>query len=84
MPKSTQLKSLIPVDHFNVFISSPSGMDEEKSIVIEEIRFLSEQAALNNTPSISVTAWPASIAAGAAAYGQAVINSQTSHFDILV
>jgi hypothetical protein len=84
MPKSTQLKNLIPADHFNVFISSPSGMDEEKAIVTEEITFLSEQAVLNNTPSISVSAWPADIAAGAAAYGQAVINRQSSHFDILV
>jgi hypothetical protein len=84
MPESTQLRILTPSEHFSVFISSPSGMDEEKSIIIEEIRTLSEQAAGNNTPSISVAAWPADIAAGAAGYGQAVINRQTSHHDIFV
>ncbi|HXM64915.1 MAG TPA: DUF4062 domain-containing protein [Terriglobales bacterium] len=69
---------------FQVFISSPSGLDDEKSIVVEEIRSLSEHVVRNNGPVISAVAWPESIAAGTASYGQSVINRQTSHYDILV
>jgi hypothetical protein len=59
-------------------------MDKEKSIVVEEVKELSKLAALNSTPTLSVAAWPMDIAAGAASYGQAVINRQTCHHDILI
>jgi hypothetical protein len=70
--------------HFQVFISSPSGLDDEKSIVVDEISSLSERAVPNNNPVISVVAWPDGIAAGTGSYSQSVINWQTSHYDILV
>ena len=70
--------------NFQVFISSPSGLDGEKSIVAEEIRLLSERAVGNNNPVVSAVAWPDGIGAGTASYGQSVINRQTTHYDILV
>jgi hypothetical protein len=41
--------------HFQVFISSPSGLDDAKSIVVEEISSLSERAVPNDNPVISVS-----------------------------
>jgi Domain of unknown function (DUF4062) len=84
MTESDPLRPISSALHFKVFISSPSGLDDDKSIVVEEIRALSERAALNNSPVVSVVAWPSDIAAGTAGYGQSVINRQTSQFDILV
>jgi hypothetical protein len=78
MTESDPLRPISSALHFKVFISSPSGLDDDKSIVVEEIRALSERAALNNSPVVSVMAWPSDIAAGTAGYGQSVINRQTS------
>jgi hypothetical protein len=84
MKESAHLKRVAPVLQFKVFISSPSGMDADKAIVVDEIRLLSEDAGLIDAPKLSVAAWPADIAAGAGSYGQAVINRQTCHHDILI
>ncbi len=69
---------------YTVFVSSPGGLDPERSVVFEEIDALSRDAAKDNRPSLRVIAWPNDIGAGAAGYGQGVINRQTSHLDIFV
>ncbi len=78
------VKKITPAANFRVFISSPSGLDAEQSIVVDEIRSLSEQGLLNKAAGLSVVKWPDDIAAGAASYGQSVINRQTAYYDILV
>lgn len=67
-----------------VFISSPGGMDAERSIVLEEVARLSRQVRKKGDPSLVVVRWPDDIGAGAAEYGQSVINRQTADLDILV
>ncbi len=78
------MKTTTPAKSFSVFISSPSGLDADRSVVMDEIMSLSKHGLQNGTPSISAVRWPDDIAAGAALYAQSVINRQTAHYDILV
>jgi hypothetical protein len=69
---------------FKLFLSSPSGLDPEREIVLAEAEALSDLELTKGNPKISVIAWPNTIAAGAGPYGQSVINRQTIDHDILV
>lgn len=69
---------------YTVFVSSPGGLDAERAVVFEEIEAFSSDATNANKPSLRLIAWPTDIGAGAAGYGQGVINRQTSHLDIFV
>ena len=70
--------------NFQVFISSPGGLETEKAIALSEIQMLLEQQHLVGEPGLDVIAWPHDIAAGSANYGQSVINRQIADFDILL
>lgn len=78
------MKTTTPAKSFSVFISSPGGLDADRSVVMDEIMSLSKHGLQKGTPSISAVSWPDDIAAGAALYAQSVINRQTAHYDILV
>ncbi len=69
---------------FRVFLSSPSGLDPDRAIVVDEINLLSESALSSGKPGLSIIRWPDDIAAAVAGYGQSVINSQTSNSNIFV
>lgn len=73
-----------PEAPLKVFVSSPSGMENDRAVVLREIRTLSNQETLKGNPVLSIVQWPNDIAAGVADYGQSVINRQTDDYDILV
>jgi hypothetical protein len=79
-----EMDTIIPAEAFTIFISSPSGLDTDRSIVMEEIGALSDRQLDPQAPAISVVTWPHDIAAGAGYYGQLVINRQIADYDILV
>jgi len=69
---------------FGVFISSPGGMDQDRSTVTEELARLSSIAANRGEPGLRPIRWPQEFASGVADYGQQVINRQADGYDILL
>lgn len=72
------------VPDISLFLSSPSDMQADREVVLSEIRLLSDRLNESGSPKIGVIRWPEDIGANAADYAQAVINSQSSTFELFV
>jgi hypothetical protein len=53
-----------PNENFKAFISSPSGLETDRSIVIEEIESLAKKSVQYQAPAISIIKWPDDIGGG--------------------
>jgi hypothetical protein len=67
-----------------LFLASPSDMQTDRPIVLDEARALSDHCTARGDPSIRITRWPEDIGAGAGEYAQSVINKQSRTFEIFV
>ena len=70
--------------NLRVFISSTGDLVPDQSIVLDIINSLSQREESKKSIGFVVIKWPDGIAAGTSHYSQAVINRQTSDYDILI
>jgi hypothetical protein len=67
-----------------LFLSSPSDIRTERTIVVEETKRLKNMQRFSRGPRIRTVGWPDGFGAGKADYSQSAINQQSDNFDILV